>query len=163
MAWANRMHWCPSSGAVSGASWGVAGACLAAKAVNPAIRVIAVQAAGAPAAYLTWRDRAWRSAPIETYAGGLATGEPYMMPQQILWEHLEDFVLVEDDELRLGVRLLLEKAKTMAEPAGASPLAAALRLREQLAGRRVALVLSGGNISPAELQQSLQVAVPAGL
>jgi threonine dehydratase len=146
-----------------GGGSGVAGACLAAKAVNPAIRVIAVQAAGAPAAYLTWRDRAWRSAPIETYAGGLATGEPYMMPQQILWEHLDDFVLVEDDELRLGVRLLLEKAKTMAEPAGASPLAAALRLREQLAGRRVALVLSGGNISPAELQQSLQVAVPAGL
>jgi hypothetical protein len=60
-------------------------------------------------------------------------------------------------------KALLEKAKTMAEPAGASPLAAALRLREQLVGRRVALVLSGGNISPAELQQSLQVAVPAGL
>ncbi|MCC9078388.1 threonine/serine dehydratase [Litorilinea aerophila] len=138
-----------------GGGSGAAGAALVAKAVDPNIRVIGVQARGAPAAYLTWKERTWRTAPIETFAGGLATGEPFMLPQQILWQHLDDFVLVDDQELLVAIRLYLEKAKTLAEPAGAAPLAAALRLREQLQGRRVGLILSGGNISPDELRQAL--------
>ncbi len=146
-----------------GGGSGAAGASLVAKTINPLIRVIAVQAAGAPAAYLAWKAREWRTAPINTFAGGLATGEPFMMPQQILWQYLDDFVLVEDDELRVGVRLLLEKAKTLAEPAGAASLAAALRLRESLAGKKVALILSGGNISPAELRQCLDIEMPTTL
>ena len=146
-----------------GGGSGVAGACVVAKAINPAIRVIAVQAAGAPAAFLAWQARAWRTAEIHTFAAGLATGEPYMMPQQILWDLLDDFVLVEDDELRVGVRLLLERAKTLTEPAGAASLAAAIKVREQLRGQKVALILSGGNISPAELRQCLDVELPADL
>ena len=55
-----------------------------------------------------------------------------------------------------GVRLYLEKAKTLAEPAGAAPLAAALRLREQVRGKRIALILSGGNIAPEELTLCLE-------
>jgi threonine dehydratase len=146
-----------------GGGSGAAGACLVAAAINPAIRVIGVQSAAAPAAYLTWQARAWRSASIRTFAGGLATGEPFMMPQEILWEHLADFVLVSDDDLRVAVRLLLEKAKTLAEPAGAAPLAAALQLREQLRGKKVALILSGGNISPDELRQCLDAPLPEAL
>ena len=146
-----------------GGGSGAAGASLVAAAINPAIRVIGVQSAAAPAAYQTWQARAWRSAPIRTFAGGLATGEPFMMPQEILWEHLADFVLVSDDDLRVAVRLLLEKAKTLAEPAGAAPLAAALQLREQLRGKKVALILSGGNISPDELRQCLDAPLPEAL
>jgi threonine dehydratase len=138
-----------------GGGSGASGACLAAKTINPSIRVIGVGSSGAPAAHDTWKARAVRTAPIDTFAGGLATGEPFLMPQQILWQHLDDFVLVSDDELRAGVRLLLEKAKTLAEPAGAAPLAAALRLRDDLRGRKVALILSGGNISLDELRQCL--------
>lgn len=144
-----------------GGGSGAAGASLVAKTVNPAIRTIGVQAAAAPAAYHTWRTHSWQTAPIGTFAGGLATGEPYMMPQAILWENLDDFVLVEDDELRSGVRLLLEKAKTLAEPAGAAPLAAAWRLRDELRGKKIALILSGGNISPDELRQCLDAPLPA--
>jgi threonine dehydratase len=140
-----------------GGGSGAAGACLAAKSINPHIRVIGVQSKHAPAAYLTWQARAWRTAEIHTYAGGLATGEPFMMPQKVLWEHLDEFVLVDDQELRRAVRLLLEKAKTLAEPAGASPLAAALRLRESLRGCKIALILSGGNTSTDELRQALDV------
>jgi len=146
-----------------GGGSGAAGAGLVAAAINPAIRVIAVQSDAAPAAYLTWQARAWRSAPIRTFAGGLATGEPFMMPQEILWEHLADFVLVSDDDLRVAVRLLLEKAKTLTEPAGAAPLAAALQLRDQLQGKKVALILSGGNISPDELRQCLDAPLPEAL
>ena len=138
-----------------GGGSGASGACLAAKAINPAIQVIGVGSAGAPAAYETWKARAARTAPINTFAGGLATGEPFMLPQRILWKHLDDFVLVSDDELRVAVRLLLEKAKTLAEPAGAAPLAAALRMPDRLRGKKVALILSGGNISPDELRQCL--------
>ena len=78
-----------------------------------------------------------------------------MLPQQLLWQHLDDFVLVDDDEMRQAVRLYLEKAKTLAEPAGAAPLAAALRHKEQVAGKTIALILSGGNISPDELRDCL--------
>lgn len=141
-----------------GGGSGAAGACLAAKSVSPTIQVIGVQSEHAPAAYETWKTHAWHTAEIHTYAGGLATGEPFMLPQRILWEHLDDFVLVSDDELRRAVRLLLEKAKTLAEPAGASPLAAALRLRAALRGRKVALILSGGNTSADELRQALDLA-----
>jgi threonine dehydratase len=138
-----------------GGGSGAAGACLAAKSINPRIRVIAVQSSGAPAAFLTWQARAWRTAEIHTLAGGLATGEPFMLPQQMLWEQLDGFVLVDDHELLVAMRYFLEKAKTLAEPAGASPLAAALRLREQIRGQKVALILSGGNASPSELSQCL--------
>ena len=138
-----------------GGGSGVAGACLAAKTMRPQARVIAVQASGAPAAYLTWQARAARTAPINTFAAGLATGEPFMMPQEVIWDRLDDFMLVDDDAMRVAVLHYLEKAKTLAEPAGAAPLAAAIQIRDQLQGKKVALILSGGNISPAELSQCL--------
>lgn len=138
-----------------GGGSGAAGACLAAKSINPAIEVIAVQASGAPAAYETWRTRQWCSAPINTLAAGLATGEPFMLPQQILWEHLTDCVLVDDHELLVAMRHYLEKARTLSEPAGASPLATALRLGDRIRNKKVALILSGGNASPDELRRCL--------
>ena len=141
-----------------GGGSGAAGACIAAKAMNPQIRVIAVQASGAPAGYLTWQARARQTAAIHTFAGGLATGEPFMLPQRIIWDLLDDFILVDDDEMRVAVRHFLEKAKTLAEPAGAAPLAAALKIRDQVEGKKIALILSGGNISPAELSQCLAIA-----
>ncbi len=138
-----------------GGGSGGAGACLVAKSINPAIRVIGVQASASPAAFLTWQARAPRQAENRTFAEGLATGAPFMMPQRILWDRLDDFILVDDDSMRQAVRLYLEKAKTLAEPAGAAPLAAALQIKDQLAGKKVALILSGGNISPEQLRQCL--------
>ena len=138
-----------------GGGSGAAGACLVAKTVKPSIRVIGVQASGAPSAYLTWKSRQYTESKMETAAEGLATRAPFMLPQRILWDHLDDFVLVGDDELKRAVRLYLEKAKTLAEPAGAAPLAAALNLRDTLRDKTVALILSGGNISPAQLRECL--------
>jgi len=138
-----------------GGGSGAAAACIAAKAMNPAIQVIGVQSSAAPAAYLTWRDHKAHTAPIHTVAGGLATGAPFMMPQRIMWELMDDFVLVDDAALLSGVRLLLEKAKTLAEPAGAAPLAAALDMPERVRGKKIALILSGGNIAPDQLMDCL--------
>jgi threonine dehydratase len=139
-----------------GGGSGAAGASLTAKAINPAIRVIGVQAADAPAGYLTWRDRAPRSAEIRTFAAGLATGEPFMMPQAIMWQYMDEFLLVSDDEMRQAMRIYLEKAKTLAEPAGAAPLAAALQRPDLVQGKKAALILSGGNASLDELRQCLR-------
>jgi threonine dehydratase len=92
---------------------------------------------------------------METSAEGLATRVAFELPQQILWEHLDDFVLVSEDELEEAVVRMIEGTRNLVEPAGAAPLAAALRLRERLAGKRVALILSGGNISPDQLREIL--------
>jgi threonine dehydratase len=135
-----------------GGGSGSAGACLSAKAINPGIKVIAVQASAAPAAYLTWKARAWTESKMETIAEGLATRAPFMLPQQILWEHLDEFLLVEDDEMKRATLLYLEKAKTLVEPAGAASLAAAIKMRDQIRGKTIALILSGGNISPEQLR-----------
>ncbi|HQY91313.1 threonine/serine dehydratase [Caldilinea sp.] len=134
-----------------GGGSGCAGACLVAKTVNPHIQVIGVAATGAPAGFLSWQARDARTAPIATRAAGLATGAPFLMPQAIMGRLLDDFVLVDDEQMMQAVRIYLEQAKTLAELAGAAPLAAALAMREQLAGKRVALILSGGNTSREEL------------
>lgn len=139
-----------------GGGSGAAGACLVAKTVNPRIQVIGVQAAAAPAAYLTWKNRRHTTAPMATEAEGLATGAPFMLPQAIIWQYLDDFVLVEEQAMRQAVRLYLEKAKTLAEHAGAAPLAAALQLKTRVQNRNIALVLSGGNISPDHLRRCLE-------
>ena len=138
-----------------GGGSGASGASLVAKTVNARIRTIAVCAEASPAGYLTWRDRTRREAPNRTAAEGLATGAPFMLPQTILWDMLDDFVTVSEDSMFAAVRTYLEKAKTLAEPAGASPLAALLQLGQELAGKKVALILSGGNISPQQLRMVL--------
>jgi threonine dehydratase len=128
---------------------------LVAKTIDARIQVIGVQSAAAPAAYLTWKNRRPTDAAMGTLAEGLATRRPFMLPQQMMWQGLDDFVLVEDAELQEGVRFYLEKAKTLAEPAGAAALAGALKLRDQYRGKAIALVLSGGNISSEQLGQIL--------
>jgi threonine dehydratase len=138
-----------------GGGSGAAGACIAAKSVNPSIRVLGVQSSGAPAAFHSWQTKSLRQDKMETFAEGLATRTAFALPQRILWERLDDFVLVSDEAIRRAIVLYLEKAKTLAEGAGAAPLAAALELREQLRGKKVALILSGGNITPEQLRQVL--------
>jgi threonine dehydratase len=134
-----------------GGGSGAAGACIVAKAVGRAVRVIGVQSEAAPAAYRSWRERRLVEDRMETYAEGLATRTAFELPQKILWEWLDDFVVVSDDEIRAAQALMIEATRNLVEAAGAAPLAASLRLREQLVGKRVALILSGGNASPEQV------------
>ena len=140
-----------------GGGTSAAGACIVAKAVNPNIRVIAVQSEQAPAAYRAWKSRSLTSAPNTTLAEGLATGAAYQLTQEILWDLLDDFVLVSDRELLRCVGMLLDKAHTVAEPAGAAALAGALKLKEAIRGKKVALVVTGGNISLNQLKEAIKV------
>ncbi len=134
-----------------GGGSGAAGACVVAKAVRPSIEVIGVQSEAAPAAYRSWRAGSLVEDANSTFAEGLATRTAFELPQQILRALLDDFVLVSEDALRAATRLMIEKTRNLVEPAGAAALAAVLAAPERFTGRKVAIVCSGGNISPAQL------------
>ena len=138
-----------------GGGSGACGACIVAKAVNPAIQVIGVQAARAPAAQLSWRQGRVVEAPMETIAEGLATRSGYELTQEILRDLLDDFLLVSDEEMDEAIVLHLEKAHTLTEHAGAASLAGALKIRDRLRDKKVVLVVSGGNISMEHLRAAL--------
>ena len=133
-----------------GGGSGAAGACVAAKAVRSSVEVIGVQSEVAPAAYRSWRAGTLVEDRTSTFAEGLATRTAFGLPQQIMRD-LDDFVLVTEAALRDATRLMIEKTRNLVEPAGAAALAAVLTDPGRFAGRNVALICSGGNISPAQL------------
>lgn len=142
---------CPVGGG-SGAS----AACIVAKSINPGIKVVGVQAAGAPAVYLSWKSRKpVKMERVDTFAEGLATRAPFKLTLEIMWKHLDDMVLVDDEEIAKAIVLLLKSIRQVAEGAGAASTAAAAKLREMLEGKKVALVLSGGNIEYERLREIL--------
>jgi threonine dehydratase len=138
-----------------GGGSGAAGACIVADELRPELRVIGVQSEAAPAAYRSWRAGEIVKDDMHTAAEGLATRVGFELPQRILRERLDDFVLVSEDEIRSATVHMLETTRNLIEAAGASPLAAALKLRERLAGKRVGLVASGGNVTLEQLRALL--------
>jgi threonine dehydratase len=131
-----------------GGGSGACGHLIAAKAVNPRLRVIGVQAEGAPAVARSWRERRTVTTDaIRTRAEGLATRAPFSLTLAMMWAGLDEMVTVGDEEMEDGVRILLDATRQVAELAGASPVAAALRLRDGIANHKVGLILSGGNIT----------------
>jgi threonine dehydratase len=138
-----------------GGGSGAAGACIVAKTIRPDCEVIGVQSESAPAAFRSWETRSIYEDRMLTSAEGLATRVGFELPQRILWGHLDDFVLVSEEEIAAATRLMIEHTRNLVEGAGAAPLAAALRLRERLAGKRVVLVCSGGNITVDQLRALL--------
>jgi threonine dehydratase len=145
-----------------GAGSGVLGTATVARAVNPAIRVIGVQSEGAPAVYRSWKEGHYvETDAIHTFAEGLATRQPFELPLQLLPRLVDEIMLVSDEELRAAIRLLLATARQVVEGAGAASVAAAVRRRDEIAGQRVGLVLSGGNITPEQLREILDEGVGA--
>jgi threonine dehydratase len=123
------------------------GNCIVAKHLNPRVRVIAVQSEQAPAMWHAWKNRNLDPYPtMETEHEGLATRVPFELTNRILWDLLDDFVLVSDQEINDAICLLARHGKQVAEGAGAASLAAAIKLRDQLQGKKVVGVLTGGNI-----------------
>jgi threonine dehydratase len=92
----------------------------------------------------------------DTFADGLATRVPAVMTQDIINRLVDNIITVSEEEIAAAIRLLLFHTHNLAEGAGAASLAAALQLRTQLAGKRVVLILSGGNIDTATLRWVLQ-------
>jgi len=135
---------------------GICGTAIVAAARQPTTRVIGVQSELAPAVTLSWREgRSIEMDTPRTFAEGMATRMPAEMTLEIMRRYVHDMMLVGDDELREAIRLLLRVTHNLAEGAGAASTAAALQMREQLAGKTVVGVLSGGNLDLRELGRIL--------
>lgn len=149
------------------------GNCIVAKHLKPSVQVIAVQSEAAPAMWHAWKNHSLDEYPtMKTEHEGLATRVPFEMPGKILWELLDDFLLVTDEEINEAIRLLAINAKQIAEGAGAASLAGALKLRDQeggsspavregLRGKKVVGILTGGNIPPERFAGLMKSASPA--
>lgn len=141
-----------------GSGSGAAAACLVAAAVAPQCEIIAVQSARAPAAHDSWRAGEIVVRPNETVVEGLATGSGFALPQRILRDHLTDFVLVDDTEIRAAQWRMMRDAQTLTEGAAAAPLAAYLADPDRFAGRTVVLVCTGANAGAAEIRETVPAA-----
>jgi len=141
-----------------GGGSGVLGAGVVARAVNPAIQVIGVQAEGAPAIYQSWKQgRRVVTETIQTFAEGLATREPFALTLELLPSLVDELTLVSDNMLVAAIRLLIDTSRQVVEGAGAAGLAAAMLLRERFAGRTVGIMLSGANITAEQLRHILSI------
>lgn len=135
-----------------GAGSGICGTSIVAKTINPKIEIIGVQSAQAPAMQKSWQSGTLEPAEMKTTAEGLATRVPFANTQRIMRKYLDDFILVDDTEISAATLLLLEHTHNLVEGAGAASTAAAVKLRARLAGKKVVLVMSGGNLSMEKLR-----------
>ncbi len=133
--------------AIGGGS-GLCGACLAGKGIKPGLAVVGVQSTGAPAVYEAWTSRSLvRKDSCDTFAEGIATREAFAMPSQLLWGTVDEIMLVPDADLRCAMLTLLETTHVLAEGAGAAGLAGLYERRSAYAGKKVAVIVSGGNLT----------------
>jgi threonine dehydratase len=135
---------------------GASGAVIDAKSADPSIKVIGVQAEGAPSFYLSWRQkRLISTGSAITTAEGLATARAYELPFSILRDRIDDVILVSDEEIIRAIKLLAELEGIIAEPAGAASLAAAYKIRDRIHGLKVIAMITGGNIDLEKLSSWL--------
>ncbi|MEE3339036.1 MAG: threonine/serine dehydratase [Candidatus Latescibacterota bacterium] len=144
-----------------GGGSGAAGISLAVAVRGVSTEVIGAQSAQAPAAWHAWSEKRLDvEAGMSTRHEGLATRVPFQMTMEILWERLQDFVLVQDSVIDNAVRWLASDAHLVAEGAGAAAVAALDGLGDRIAGKRVVAVVTGGNL-PLERYASLLQGNPA--
>ena len=125
----------------------ISGIGLAIKESAPGIRVVGVQAEGATAVVDSYKaNRRIVTRKRATVADGIAVGAPGRITLPLVSRYVNDMVVVQEDEITQAMTLLLERGKLLVEGAGAVGLAAILGGKIEVAGRRVAVVLSGGNV-----------------
>jgi threonine dehydratase len=141
----------------------VAGMAVAARQLRPDIGIVGVQAELYPAAWRALREARGEPVPATgpapgaaTIADGIAVERPGLLTMTLIREHVDEIRLVSEARLEQAVVTLLEIEKTVVEGAGAAGLAAVLDDPARFAGRRVGLVLSGGNIDPLTLADAIQ-------
>lgn len=127
-----------------------------AQAIAPQVEIIGVQAERVAAFYASWQKGEWTIIEgADTVADGLAARSVFQLPYTIMKDGITDVVLLDEDEILEGIRLALQVTHNLAEGAGAASIAGALKIKERLVGKRVALVMSGGNLDHAHLLQAL--------
>ena len=125
----------------------IAGMATVAKALHPTMEVVGVQSARFPAMVNAIKGT-HHPQGSSSIAEGIAVGTPGRITQEIIAKRVDDLVLVEEGDIEQALVMLLEVEKTLVEGAGAAGLAALLKYPERFRGKRVGLVLCGGNIDP---------------
>jgi threonine dehydratase len=133
----------------------ISGISIAAKAMKPAIEVFGVEMLRFPGMYHAMKGTQAQFA-ASTIAEGIAVKEPGALTLPVIRENVSEIFLVDEGDIEESIVMLLEIEKTVVEGAGAAPMAALLRNRERFAGKRVALVLGGGNIDPLMLSEIIE-------
>lgn len=125
----------------------ISGVSTAVKNMSPGTKVIGIQTEAAPSAYISFREaNISEIAPLPTLADGIAVGRIGGKAFEIMKEYVDDMMLVKEDSIAASILLFLERKKLVVEGAGAVPLAALIEGMERFRGKRVVLVVSGGNI-----------------
>jgi threonine dehydratase len=113
----------------------------------PNARIVAVQSKGAPAMVESFHARRAIERPIDTIADGLVSRVPAKLALEALIEHVDDALAIPDEELLAAARTMILGAHILVEPSGAAGLAAALRRRDEIRGKRVVVIATGANVT----------------
>jgi threonine dehydratase len=114
---------------------------------SPKVKIIGVQAAHAPSAFHSWKRKEIMEAKVKpTLADGIAIRRVGESTFSIIEKKVDEILTVEEDEIASAILMLMERKRVVAEGAGATPLAALLSKRGRIRGRKVVLLISGGNI-----------------
>jgi threonine dehydratase len=133
----------------------ISGISIAAKAMKPSVDVVGVEVVRFPAMYHAMKG----TEPVfaaSTIAEGIAVKEPGRITREVVKQNVSEIILVDEGDIEEAIVMLLEIEKTVVEGAGGAPLAAVLKNRERFKGRKVGLVLGGGNIDPLMLAEIIE-------
>jgi len=133
----------------------ISGVATAARALKPGIEIVGVQTERFPAVWNAVHGAQLESAQA-TIADGIGVKSPGALTVPVIRDCVSDMLLVSEDDIEQAILMLLEIEKTVVEGAGAVGLAALLKHRERFAGRKVGLILCGGNIEPLVLAEIIQ-------
>ena len=134
----------------------ISGISVAAKTLNRNIRIVGVQSEGAPAAYRSWRaGKIVEVNSVNTVADGLAARKPLDLTFGIIKKYVDDILLVTEQEIGEAVLALIREAHILAEPSGAASLAALLSKHHPKPKEKIAVIISGANISTSYLTSLL--------
>jgi threonine dehydratase len=133
----------------------ISGVATAARALKPGIEVIGVQTERFPAVWNAMHGQA-RESGQATIADGIGVKLPGVLTLPLIRERVDDMLLVDEGDIEQAIVMLVEIEKTVVEGAGAVGLAALLKHRERFKGRKVGLILCGGNIEPLVLAEIIE-------
>ncbi|MCD6570861.1 MAG: threonine/serine dehydratase [Deltaproteobacteria bacterium] len=127
-----------------------------AHAISPGVTIIGVEAKNAPKFHESLKQDKWVVLDsADTVADGLAARSIFQLPYVIMKDNIQDVALLSEDEIMEGIRLALATTHNLAEGAGAASIIGALKIKERLKGKKVVLIMTGGNIDRTHLKDAL--------
>ncbi len=136
----------------------LAGVAACIKQINPRVKVIGVQAEGAPAIARSFKEKKHRDTESSlTIADGISVKNPGVNTVELINKYVDDVVTVSDAEISSAILLLMERTKQVVEPAGATPLAAVLSGKIDVNGKKTVCVMSGGNIDVSFITRIIEL------